>query len=202
MNERSQHRPWSLLDGLMRVAYRGEHKLPRLLADEIRRTGASESSVQRTMERARKDMSRPIAVHFEEMSRGANYDVNRVVGEWRAAGVASMDLLERVALQGAAGTVGVDRGGRLPGPLSARRERRDRRGRRHRQQGQERLRSSPYPHPRSACAAPSAPLTAAGGTGTARPASGVPQHPLPDGPSASIRPVSFVSPGSPGPSIW
>ena len=172
MNERSQHRPWSLLDGLMRVAYRGEHKLHRLLADEIRRTGASESSVQRTMERARKDMSRPIAVHFEEMSRGANYDVNRVVGEWRAAGVASMDLLERVALQGAAGTVGVDRGGRLPGPLSARRERRDRRGWRHRQQGQERLRSSPCPHPRSACAAPRAPLTAAGGTGTARPASG------------------------------
>ena len=122
MNERSQHRPWSLLDGLMRVAYRGEHKLHRLLADEIHRTGASESSVQRTMERARKDMSRPIAVHFEEMSRGANYDVNRVVGEWRAAGVASMDLLGRVALQGEAGTVGVDRGGGY-GPLSARRER-------------------------------------------------------------------------------
>ena len=50
MNERAQDRPWSLLDRGTRVAYRGEHKLHRLLADEIRRAGASETTLQRTME--------------------------------------------------------------------------------------------------------------------------------------------------------
>ena len=110
MNERVQDRPWSLLDRQMRVAYRGERKLHRLLADEIRRTGASESTLQRTMGRARRDMSRPVVVLFEEMSRGTDCDVERVVGESRAAGTASTDLLERVTLQDATGTVVVARG--------------------------------------------------------------------------------------------
>lgn len=56
-------------------------------------------------------MARPVAVHFEEMSRGADYDADRVVGEWRVAGAASTGLLECVTLQDATGTVVVARGG-------------------------------------------------------------------------------------------
>lgn len=55
-------------------------------------------------------MARPVAVHFEEMSREADYDADRVVGEWRVAGAASTGLLERVTLQDATGTVVVARG--------------------------------------------------------------------------------------------
>ena len=77
----------------MSAAYPGEHLLYRMLTGEIERAGGIPDS---TLARARRVMSRPLAVHFEEMRRGTEYDFTRVVGEWRRNGRASREFLESV----------------------------------------------------------------------------------------------------------